>query len=336
MNKNAYDGFMNDGNQMVWSDKLYPCVECGELILRQDDRCLDCLNPKVEVEKIKVHDSFEEYLNHPYIQSSNVVEAEKSPLHYWHSVNTPKVKEETEAQRIGTALHCLVLERENFVKQYTFLDRANLPFPDKDYRTIQNKTYRENFLLEAAKKGLKVLDENEWELINGMANSILANEDAVALLKGGEVEMSHYMYDEEYDLHVKIRPDIYNPDKHLIVSLKTSKDGSPEGFARECVKHAYDVKEAFYARYMGLFYDRPLVAHAMIVVENKAPYYVGIYDLDTDFMEVGDYKLNTYLNRIKISQDEGKYKGYEFFSEPDANGIISLKLPKYAIKDLPI
>ena len=57
-----------------------------------------------------------DYHRHSAISKSGLDVVAKSPLHYWARYLDPKreVPEPTAAMRIGTALHTLVLEQDQF------------------------------------------------------------------------------------------------------------------------------------------------------------------------------------------------------------------------------
>lgn len=287
------------------------------------------------MEKYKIRDSFEEYLSKKeYITSSDLSKLAKSPAHFIHSKSDDDA-EETQAQKIGTAIHCLVLEPSEFKKRYCTFDREKvLPFPDKDYKTVANRVARDSFYNIVKAQGMICLDTKEWDQVLGMADSVTQNPTFMQLIQGSVTEESHYMECDEFGIKIRLRPDSFNHTSHFLISLKSTKDASPDGFARECVKYHYPEKEAFYNDYMGKFYDKPLLGHCIIAIENVAPYHHAIYNLTDDFLETGRYLYRTYLDRLKSAKDKNKFQGYDFFAEPGSFGIINLQLPNWAKKEL--
>lgn len=289
------------------------------------------------MEKYKVKDDFSTYLSKKdFVSSSDLTHLAKSPKHYFDNLQKED-EEETKAQYLGTAIHLLILEPSKFHSQYITFDREKvLPFPDKDYKTKANREARDLFYLQSANQGLKVLDGDEYEKIIGMGSSLTENETFMALLQGCETETSHYLEDIELGLNIRLRPDAYNPIRHNMISLKSTKNGSPDGYSKECVNYGLHYKEAFYSYYMAMFYGKPLASHSIAVVENFEPYNCAIYDLSEEFLEVGRHYFKTYLHRLVTAREKGIYEGYSFFAEEGNQGIITLELPAYVKRNLVI
>lgn len=296
------------------------------------------------MEKVKVKDSFEEYLAKKKLQSSSVKYLKLSAKHYIDKdLVDPNLTEEeiqakekeTKAQLMGSALHCLVLQPTMFNSEYTYLNRMQeLPNPEKDYRNPENKAARDLFYATCKSEGIKVLEEKEYNNVVGMAESLTKNKVFMQLIQGLEVETSHYLYDENLGEEIQLRPDAFSPEKMFLVSLKSTKDASPKGFGRDCENLCYIEKEAFYRKYLEMFYGQPLSGHCIVAVENKFPYYNVIYNIPTPVQELGEHLLETYLSRLKTAKESETYQGYEIYSEPDSFGIVNLEIPAYAFKTL--
>lgn len=281
-------------------------------------------------EKYKAQDSFEEYLAHPGFQSSDLTLLAKSPKHYWDYKNNPvEDAEETKAQFLGSAIHKLILEPATFYKCYSFFDRDSvLPHPEKDYRTPANAKARDDFYAEAAERGMKLLSPEEWEQVVGMSKSVTDNPTFMTMIQGNVTEESHYFHSDELGMDVKIRPDSLNHVRFDAISLKSTVDASPEGFAKQIVKYGYHYKEALYFDLLSEFYGKPLNSLVFVAIESKAPYYHGIYNISEDVLERGRYEYKAYIQRLKNAIESNSWKGYEMYAD-NSFGIVNINLPKW-------
>lgn len=191
-------------------------------------------------------------------------------LHY--EMATPQV--DTAAFVVGKAAHSLVLG-------------AVAPVacaPKVDRRTKAGKAAYAEF--EAGLTGdTIVLKPADYDTVMGMAEAVLANPDARALLETeGKPEQSVYWYDDATGLLCKARPDyLPTPDSGDVfefVDYKTTTDASPHGFQRALAQYGYDQAAAWYAE--GLreagYHDRARMV--FIAQEKTPPFLVAVYPFD--------------------------------------------------------
>jgi hypothetical protein len=162
----------------------------------------------------------------------------RAPAHYYERYLNPKAapQKETHALIIGSAVHCAVLEPEEFGKRYAVGPRV-------DKRTKAGKEEWEAFLTAA--EGLTCLDSETATLCERIMEAVRKFPAAKYLLNQGKAEEPIYWTDEAIGVDCKARPDWLTPD-NIIVDLKTTDDASPRGFAQSVKKYRYDVQAAFY------------------------------------------------------------------------------------------
>ena len=102
----------------------------------------------------------EEYHKGPGLSSSDLKLLARSPLHYKTAKAIPP--KETDAMRLGTAVHCAVLEPDRFEKEYAAAPEAI------DRRTKAGKAHWAE--LEAT--GKVVLSGEDAQMVRGMADSV--------------------------------------------------------------------------------------------------------------------------------------------------------------------
>jgi len=221
---------------------------------------------------------------------------------------------DTTAMLIGRAVHVLVLEGlTKFLNLFEVIDVGSR----------NAKAYKEL----AAQSQKDIILQSEWEMIQGIRDAIKAHKMARSLLMQGHRECSAYWSEQFGDdwMGMKCRMDSMQPNRKLIVDLKTTTDASPDQFPREIAKFGYARQMAFYQRGIhqitGDFYAPLLVA-----VEKKAPHLIGIYSLDSDSMQLCREWVQDKLVQYHSWMKEPKSKrnmGYD-------PRIFEVRLPQWA------
>lgn len=240
-----------------------------------------------------------------------------SPLRYWaRHIDPDRVSDETPAKRVGSALHCAVLEPNQFDSRYvrgfdptaypngldTMADlrefisghgvqprgskKADLIAQAKavmvgrnDFRPILSEL-EEGFEEAVAASGVTVLHHAEWEAVQRMTAAVQANPHAMALLRGGEAEASRTgeMHIEGYKVPLRGKIDYATPDYHVDLKTFHHRAKSMEAAIADIIYYErYHHQAAFY-RYLGRA-DREDWDHYLIFVENDPPWEVRIVRL---------------------------------------------------------
>ena len=195
--------------------------------------------------------SNEDYHNDPAVSCSNIKDLLISPLKYWDSspLNKNRKQKETKAKTIGTALHCLLMEKEKFGEDYIVLPKLEI---DSDFYREESKKpdFDQNYELFATKgaktfkyKGSKtVIRQEEYEEINEAVNNLEAQGAAGLLFKDGYAEVSIFWRDEETGLMCKCRPDYLSTN--YIADYKSI--ANIEMIERDLVSYKYHFQAAYY------------------------------------------------------------------------------------------
>jgi len=246
-----------------------------------------------------------DYHADPAISASHLHAVAASPYHYWSRFINPDrpPSVQTAAMKLGSLTHCAVLEPDQLASRYGIA-------PDR--RTNAGKAA----VAEMEAAGIEAVTAPEMEQAMAMAASVRSHQAAAALLRDGKAEQSFWFDDVATGLRCKCRPDWYTGN--TIVDLKTTVDASPKGFAKSVAQWRYHVAQVHYLA--GTFAER----FVFIAVEKFYPYAVGVYELDADAVQFGDYERRNNLQTIADCRAISEWPGY-------GNTIQPLSLPKWAL-----
>lgn len=234
----------------------------------------------------------------------------RSPLH-WKN----RERKETAAMRIGSAVHCAVLESARFALDYVTAPEVN-----------RSKASKEELVaFEAANAGRITLSVEEAVLCGRIALAVHEHPRANAYLRSGLPEVSALWSDAEFNIRCRARFDFVTPDG-LLIDLKTTQDASASEFARSCAKFRYHVQSAWYQDgYLAATGDLPL-GFVFIAVEKTPPFAVALYELDAKAVDYGRLLARRDLARYANARELDVWTGY-------ASDVQELALPRWAFTD---
>jgi len=273
---------------------------------------------------IKQKDSFETYLSAGYLGSSQVKKAKRSGYHYKYQSD-----EQTPAQKLGQAIHCAVLEPDQFHQRYTYFGRSQMPYPEKDLKTKANKDYKEEKLKEVGDQGYELLEKVEWIVCDRINLNLKDRyQDIYNLIINSEVETSYYAQDPTTGLYLKARPDSVFESRGIMFDLKSTTNAHPPIFANDCAKYDYPLQAAFHSKVFELVTGVKIVDYFYVAVEKKNPYGVAVFRLPDEDFNRAMVKVDELLGWIKYWEDNQIFKSYESYSDNDF-GYIDLSLPMW-------
>lgn len=307
----------------------------------------------------------EDYHNDPAVSCSNIKDLLISPLKYWtnSSLNPNRKQKETVAKSIGTALHCLLMEKEKFKQDYIVLPKLDV---DSDfYRTESVKpNFLQNFALRKTKDaktfeyiGNKtVIKADDFEEIKAAVDSLESQPAAGSLFQDGYAEVSIFWRDEETRLMCKCRPDYLTPN--YIADYKSIAD--IEKIGRDLVGYKYHIQAAYYLEGLNnlrkllrkdmtanqlqdtflkcnqLIQNHPSKDHNNFIFafqEKEAPYLVRLKTLDQEVLEIGREKFRLGLEIYKENIEKYGAEKWEDNYRRDGEGEIQIlglsNLPSY-------
>lgn len=245
--------------------------------------------------------SNDDYHNGPGISSSDIKELLSSNPGKWLE-GKKNPKDPTPALILGNAIHCRVLEPDEFPKRYCNISEVPMPGGrnTKDGKD-EWKAYCEQFKWDRemtpaewsrAWRAWKHpyfhkigLTEEELETCAKIAESIQNHPMVSQLFAHGHSEMSLYWIDEQTDILCKCRPDRLNDKFPCIPDLKSTLDASLDSFEGDITLYGYNLSAWWYLwgskKVMGVDYGD----FVYVPAEKNAPWQVTYYLADQGSLE---------------------------------------------------
>lgn len=262
--------------------------------------------------------SNQDYQTSAGISSTTVKYADKAMVLY-HQVMQGNVPfKESEAMRLGTAVHKLTLEALDFSKEIAVSKKFGRKKADQEEKA---EFYAEH-------QGMTIIDSDQYEKCRRMRDSLMSLPDVAIIFESGKPERSGYYIDKGRDgtgMLCKYRPD-WRTDWCLF-DIKSTTDISSGKFSRTVNDFGYHISAAHY-----LDGDKITTGtdHGQFIfgcVESEPPFLAITYTLGAKSLEFGRWARRNALNGIKHGRDTGEWPLYN-------HGITTdIEVPSYAMYD---
>lgn len=217
----------------------------------------------------------------PALSSTAVKKLSKSVAHFLHYEDADE--EASKALDVGTAAHVLILEGP---------DAYSEQIEVVDIKTRRSKTFRE---FDTDKTKITVYENDD---VCRWRDAVSSHHPAANMLKHcGRRELSGF-FEMTNDYDGRVRLDAITDDGSTIVDLKTTRDASPDAFAKDIYSFGYHQSAAWYldgARQLGVEADRFVI----IAVEKYEPHNVAVYELDSNAIDLGRTQNAAALQRLE-------------------------------------
>jgi len=241
---------------------------------------------------------------------------QRSPKHYEAQL-TRKAAGATESQRIGKAVHIATLEPERFRATYAVWEGERRDGKKWD-------------AFKANNRGFEILKENEYQLVQSIANAALSDPRAAKYLSGGAAEATLLWTHVEpatlgsggFSIECKARLDMVHAGT-AIVDLKTTRDASPKAFSSQCFDLGTHIQLAMYQDAYAATNGGEILPVKVVAVENRSPFVVQVYSMDDEILELGRITYRGLLQTLACCRNTGRYRGYY-------DGELELELPRWA------
>lgn len=351
------------GNAEIIDDELVASTACPKII-----DCIDYLmrtynEPVTDIDLNSlsvngtvVSDTMDEYLKAKYNSSSALKEVLKTPLHYYFHISQELPKKEVKAFELGTFAHMAFLEPELFEKvrvepKHNLASKDGIVSMIRFYEKLNSceSVQTDDMKMDVLRDYLSCLRTNcEYQLIAEEHQIIVdvlrrhykhyGGGIIPRLLKGAIHECSFYGKDEATGLPVKVRPDALNIKENIgvdaVISFKTTSAQDLRKFIYDTAKFQYEISEGMYQKVVSDITGRKFNTTIMIMLQTVPPYLPAVFWWDGDDVANGKYKYQFALQTVKDCTERGLFPGYDAQAENGHFGIIELKQPDWAAKEL--
>ncbi len=302
----------------------------------------------IETGKYYLNMPNETYHAHKSISKSGLDKFDIDPYKFYNS----KPMKQTQAMKMGSAIHCSVLEPDLFEKEYAVepdwsdclsSDAAMKQFLKSVGRAGYSslKTYdlaimcfecEPEIKIQFVEKSLwlaefpnaEIITIAEMEKIKGMQKAVWAHDEARRLLKAqGYCEISGFARDNETGTICRHRFDkLANIDGEWWgVDLKKTQDVREFKFSRTISDYRYHVQDAFYSDQFEWITGEKLAGFKFIAVEEEYPHKVAVYELCDVSKQIGGeayrHNLNMYAEYESGAIKAHNNSGSEVISLPE-------------------
>jgi hypothetical protein len=218
-------------------------------------------------------------LRDTYLSSHSLATVLSNPLLYAWRKSGAALDQDSQAYAFGRAAHTHILEGyDRFLEEYAvggpINDRTGKPY-GQDTRTW------EEWLLSSGKKA--AVSFADLEKITLMHNAVRGHPVASSILASGQPELTARgtLHSHGRSFQVQARCDWLDIGNSTLADLKTCH--SLDEFEADALKYGYPFQLAFYAKVLGATCGiRHLSTVALIAVEKKEPYRVGVWRLSQE------------------------------------------------------
>jgi hypothetical protein len=222
---------------------------------------------------------------------------------------------ESDAFRIGSAVHCLVLEPSCFADRYA-------TSPKFDRRT---KIGKEEFAkFQESAQGKIVLDSDEAAEVLQLAQAFNKHAGLVTLLASPGKVIEEPILFELFGEQFKTKPDCVIPSCKCIIDVKTCKNANPDRWKWSALDYGYHRQAAIYIEACQVKYGQRF-RFLFACVSKTYPFEVSVIELDNstiaDGLDDTQRLVESYKRRMQNND----------WLPNHSKGIVPLRLPRVLV-----
>jgi hypothetical protein len=218
---------------------------------------------------------------------------------------------ETPAMRLGTAIHCCVLEPASYLSNYVCC-----PAECGDKRTKAHKAWA-----EMAGDRI-VLNEADDRTIRSASFALFAHPIAGRIIRAAELTEGSILYtDPESGADCRFRFDgIAGP---IVFDVKTIAECSMEKISRAIWDFGYHIQAAHYLTGLETLDPSTAWRFMFLFVETSEPWRVRVIELGPSEIELGRFERAALIRDLLARKASGEW------SEPGENEVCSVSVPNW-------
>jgi exodeoxyribonuclease VIII len=254
-----------------------------------------------------------EYHSIDALSNSSLSVLKRSPTEFHARFISKTLKtEETDAMRLGSAVHMLALEPERFDEEYWISTGPINASTGKPYGRDTKKFADWLAEVEANDKRKLILQDEFAESIE-IAKAFQSHPNIVSIMAAKTEKVFErgyemaYLVDNQDPIRLKCKPDCVIPSEGLIIDLKTTSDPHPDAWKWSAEEYGYHRQAAIYLQAMEAYYGRQF-RFLFGVVRSRAPYEVGVYELDDDSISRGWNQVESLIAEYAQRKREDNWR----------------------------
>lgn len=237
---------------------------------------------------------------------SSLKEFAKSPRHYVDYLR--KEKKPTPAMAFGSLVHCLLLQPNEFEKQFFLM-------PSIDRRTKEGKAAYEDCM--KASEGKELVTEDQYNEADNLVNKVISESHIANAIQGCN------KFEKEWRTDINglpFRGFFDGEADDYILEIKTTTDASPKTIINDFYNRQYHIQAGLYTHISS----KPI---KYLIIETASPYNVMLADVDTAFTDFGLKQAVEQIERFKTCMENNMFDmGYEFHLD---SGQFTIGLPSW-------
>lgn len=186
---------------------------------------------------------------------------------------------------------------------------------------VSTKAATVEWAREQRTDGLIPITQSDADQVDAMAEAVLADPDARAILERIEGREVSVITDVD-GVPSRARFDLY--DGVEAADLKTARNASPKGFNGSVGNYGYHIQQRWYDDAHHAETGSRLASFKFIVVESAPPHLVGVYDLDFMWADIAERQTKKAREWYRECTEAGVWPGY---------GSATLTAPTWAVFD---
>lgn len=226
---------------------------------------------------------------------SGAKELLKSPAHYQAYLN--QEREETKAIRMGSLIHCAVLQPEALNEKF-------ITAPEVDRRTKEGKETYAAFQ-SSLKPGMTVVSAEE----SAECHLIASHAKFTLERLGVTFDQTEFMFTTDYN-GVQLKCAIDGVAGDYLWDLKTTEDASPAGILKAIRAYRYNLQAYFYRLCYETAYGRRLLGFRFLFIEKTPPYATAVVEIGPELMSYAVADFEKALQVYRECTTLGEWPAY--------------------------
>jgi hypothetical protein len=263
----------------------------------------------------------EEYFAHSAVSNSDLKKLARSPAHFKEYKAHPP--EPSKAMEAGSALHCAILEPDDFMKRYAILPdtapakptAAMLAAFEKGSKQQQASLDRIQFwsIFERESEGRIIISNEQAAEYLHIGGMVRTHPELSVFFDKGKAEQAVFGLDPVTKTLCKCKPDyLTKVNKYrVMLEVKSTEDARPDPFTRTSFNFGYYQAAAWYTSVMEWAGLGAPDLYLIVAFERSAPYGLKVYEVPPEAIEYGERRYREALDVYAYCLETDTWPNYD-------------------------